>query len=555
MRFSELTSEADLMVCAHEDPRFIIESGFWVINKEKDIVPFVFNEVQNMFYDERSSRDDILKASQLGLSTEILAILTVKFLLVPHCWSVSISHEAEATGRLFEKVKFFLAHLPPWLQRYYIPGEENSKSISNLYWSGGTETGGSKFYIGTAGAIAFGRGDTIHYAHLSETSRWRDDGSIETGIIRAVPLNDPHTWIVKETTANGQGNHHHQEWVREQTPGQSAFKPHFIAWFENPEYDLPGQPIEEGTMDEEEQHLVAQHPEVTMTKLAWRRLQISTLTSEKGRSPEEMFKQEFPSDPAEAFLFSGDPVFPVTKIQNYKDKARKPLFRGKILGVVPNEKLDEDKHGNLKIFETPTPEDRYIIFGDTAQFNDRCSACVVNQRTWKTAAVFNGVLKAHQFASELNKIGYFFNKALIAVEVNNMGQSTIDKLVDLGYPNLYMRQRMDKKTKEVTDEYGWYTTQKTKSLIIGHMQELLRNEEIDLPDGDTLDEFLVFVRHPDGTMGASKGSYDDRVIATCGAYYILKLNPIASSAVSKSKRPVNKASKFKKFRSAGRRNK
>ena len=66
------------------DPRYIIESGFWVVNKDKDIVPFVFRTLQNEFYEERSSHDDILKASQLGFSSMILAILTVKFLLVPN---------------------------------------------------------------------------------------------------------------------------------------------------------------------------------------------------------------------------------------------------------------------------------------------------------------------------------------------------------------------------------------------------------------------------------------------------------------------------------------
>lgn len=538
-------SREELMLLAHEDPRFIIESAFQVINKNKEIVPFIFNDLQNAFYENRTMRDDILKPGQIGFSTMILAILTVKFLLVPNAWCVCISHEAEATKRLFEKVDFFLRHLPAWLKPFYNPATDNKRNMVNTVMN-------SKFYIGTAGAVAFGRGDTIHYAHLSEVSRWPNSGTIATGIIRAVPLNDPQTWIVKETTANGIGNFHQVEYQRAKN-GDSEFTAHFFPWFRHREYQIAGAQIHD--YDDEEMRLIRRFgEEITDGKLAWRRKMIGSLNSEKGFTPEEMFKQEFPSDDKEAFLFSGNPVFPVEKLNLYRERARAPIWQGNLEGIVPHERLDETPRGYMKLWEMPELDGQYLIFGDVGQFSDFCSAHILNRKTWKLVGTFHARMKANQFGTELNKLGYFFNKALIAPEANNMGQSTVDRLVELDYPNIYKRQRFNKDTKKITDEYGWWTDAKTKPLIIGYMQDLIRTEQADIPDLDTLDEMVTFIRTESGSMEASEGNNDDRVISIMGAYYLLKLTPYAvKKQQTKHVSPANKFKQFRKMRANVRR--
>lgn len=525
------------MELAHTNPRYIIESAFMVINKQKETVPFLFNDIQNAFYNELTIRDDLLKPGQIGMSTMILAILTVKFLLVPNAWCVCISHEAKATERLFEKVQFFLNHLPDWLKPFYQPKSESRKYMSN-------ETMNSRFYIGTAGAIAFGRGDTIHYAHLSEVSRWPDSGSIATGIMRAVPVNDPHTWIVKETTANGVGNFHQTEYQRAKD-GDSEFTPHFFPWFDHAEYQIEGAQIHD--YDDEEMRLIRRFGhKITDAKLAWRRQMIGTLNSENGFTPEEMFKQEFPVDDKEAFLFSGNPVFPVEKLNLYRENARAPIWVGNLEGIAPHERMDETDKGYLKLWDMPERDGQYLIFGDVGQYGDFCSAHVLNRKTWKLVATFHARMKSNQFGTELNKLGYFFNKALIAVEANNMGQSTVDRLVELDYPNIYKRQRFNKQEKKITDEYGWWTDSKTKPLIIGYMQDLIRTEQADLPDIETLDEMITFIRNDDGSMEASEGNHDDRVISVMGAYYVNKLMPLTITKTQQKQ--LSPAKKFKQFR-------
>ena len=547
-RIARAQTKEELMLLAHDDPKYIIERGLWVVNKDKNPVPFIFNEPQNLFYEERTTRDDLVKAGQLGLSTEILGILTVKFLLVPNAWCVCISHEKEATQRLFEKVDYFLKHLPDWLAKFYDPGSTAEGDISNKVMN-------SKFYIGTAGARAFGRGDTPHYVHASEGSRWNDKGRVLNGLIRAVPPNDPHTWIVKETTANGQGTPHHVEYLRAKA-NQSEFKAHFLPFFSNPLYKIPGAKIPWEAQTEEERRMLSRFSKenskankgyIDEEVLAWYRKMIGSLVSEDGRTPEEMMKQEFPVDDIEAFLFSGNPIFPQDKIETYKVTAPKPIFVGNIEGITPNVNLDETPKGYVKIYRKPMVGSEYVIFADTSEGGDACSAHVAGKKSRRIVATFHGYIDSHHFGSELNKLGHYYNKAEIAVEVNNMGISTINRLRDLEYPYLYMREKVNEKEKKVTMEYGWRTDMKTKPLLIGYMQQLLRTEQIPYIDMDTLGEMAVYVRHADGSMGAAEGNHDDRVISVMGVYYVLKLHPF-TEVQKKTQSVVEMARKYKAFR-------
>lgn len=547
MRQPPPATTAELMRLALEDPRYIIESGFSIVNKDKDIVPFVFNNLQNEFYENRTSHDDILKASQIGFSSMILAIETVKFLLVPNSWSVSIGYASDATQRLFERVDFYLNHLEPWLQPFVKLSTDRGDTLEN-------ELMHSKFYIGTQGSKSFGRGDTIHYAHLTEVSRWTDAGRTATSILRAMPNSKikGDVWAVKETTANGQGNYHHIEYQRAKN-GLSKFRSHFFPWFRHEEYTMPGVKLDPNTYDEDELHLLKRYPkDIDMARLAWRRDKINTLQSEDGRTPEEMFKQEFPSDDKEAFLFSGNPIFPAKQLEEMKDTAKKPIMRGNLVGVAPNQTLDETSHGWVKIWDFPYIGGQYVIFADVGQSSDFCSATVVDKKEWKVVATFHARINSRSFASELVKLGTYYNNALLAIEANNMGQSTIDKAIDLQYPNLYMRQVLDKKTKKTTEVVGWLTTSKTKPMMIGHMQDLVRQNSVDgmIPDEETLGEMATYIKKEDGSMGGAEGCFDDRVISCSGAFYVLKLHPFVTIKPKTKVKVRDRIGKYKELRTS-----
>ena len=149
---------------ARQDPRQLIESMFWSVDKAGKRVPFKFNAPQAKYYEQyMSPRDDILKARKEGFSSMILAILTCKFLFVPNSVCACVSHRDEDTKRLFEKVYYYIENLP-----FEVTLEKASASRLRI------KEMNTDFIIGTAGSKTFGRGDTIHYLHLSEFAHYQN---------------------------------------------------------------------------------------------------------------------------------------------------------------------------------------------------------------------------------------------------------------------------------------------------------------------------------------------------------------------------------------------
>ena len=143
----------------------IIENGLFIINKQSVKVPFKQNYIQNKIDEvkERLVRENkpawiiTLKARQEGCSAKIEADWLADSITHDNLNCVVISHEKESTKRLLRRVHYYIE-----TSKFPIPTEKQSE-----YEISFPETN-SWFYVGTAGAKAFGRGDTIHRVHLSE---------------------------------------------------------------------------------------------------------------------------------------------------------------------------------------------------------------------------------------------------------------------------------------------------------------------------------------------------------------------------------------------------
>src|SRR5690349_14633873 len=91
--------------------RNAIEKLFLIVDKKGRTVPLKLNEPQLITLNALTGRDYILKARQEGISSLILAIFAIDFLMVENMSCVVISHETGATQKLLEKVKFYLNSL------------------------------------------------------------------------------------------------------------------------------------------------------------------------------------------------------------------------------------------------------------------------------------------------------------------------------------------------------------------------------------------------------------------------------------------------------------
>lgn len=502
---------SDLQAIARDDPRFIVESYFWIENKEKQVIPFVFNQVQDKYYRERADRDDILKARQQGFSSLILSLFTVDFLFVPNSRSACISHEAKATERLFNKVKFYIESLSfdertrplyEWIDLKY-------QSRSELHFP----KMNSWFYVGTAGAKAFGRGDTIHNLHCSEIAHWNRAEELMTGLLQAVPQSGR---VIKETTANGIGNYHHRQWIKE-IEGDSPFKTHFFGWHEHSEYQKQPEPGFTLTVDEQQ---LQQRHNLTKKQLAWRRDKMGEF------STPELFKQEYPVTWEEAFIASGNPVFNVDALTWYRDQATEPEAQGLIVGVSPPA-FEANPAGYLAIWQRPRPEGQYIIGADpSGGGKDPACAQVLDRKTFEQVAVWHGHIDPDNFGRELNYLGHYYNDATIAVERNNEGIATLMVLRDLYYPNLWLRERVGGVADQPTTELGWLTNLKSRPIMVADGQRAVRDKNIKLHDPDTIRELLAFVFDKHGKPQAQEGEHDDRVMALLIAIQLYQRVPL-----------------------------
>ena len=120
----------------------------------------------------------------------------------------------------------------------------------------------------------------------------------------------------------------------------------------------------------------------------------------------------------------------------------------------------------------------------------------------------------------LYSLGFFYNEALIGVESNNHGLTTLTSLVKAGYTNVYRQRRLNQRHPEITESLGWRTTTLTKPLGLDELNANLRDGVLDLRCEYTLAELKTFVRHDNGSTSGSP--HDDRTMSLMIANQMLK---------------------------------
>lgn len=526
---NEILKDKKMERLAIEDPREIVESMFFIVDKSGKKVPFIFNDIQNRFYEERSLRDDVLKARKEGLSSVILAILTVRFLFVPNIVCACVSHTEEDTKRLFSKVKYYIDNLP-----FKVHLSRESAGHFRL------EEQNSDFIIGTAGSKTFARGDTIHQLHLSEFAFY-PSWEMVTGVINAVPDGE-NTWIVKETTANGYGNPHHQAWEQEKR-GESSFKPHFFGWHDHEEYVRDAT----GFIPDPQEIALKVAYGLSNEQLAWRRWKISSMQPTQEYSREDLFKQEYPISDVEAFLSTGRPIFDPKILEWYRGVHMcKPLIRGALEGWNPPY-LVPDEYGELRVYKEVEPGGVYVIGGDVAQGGDYSELCVLSRKDLEQVATWSGHIDEFELARVVFKLGTYYNDALVGIERNNMGIAVVKKLDELGYRNQYMMHSIEDSIEKNQKKLGWETNVRTRPILIGDLNQVVSERQIVIHDERTLSQMASFVKNDKGKPVAQVGAYDDSVIAIGIAYQMYKHipDPIADDdVVVRDYRPNTSANNF-----------
>jgi hypothetical protein len=490
-----------------------IEKSFYIVDKEMKAVPFILNPPQARILKELSGMDIILKARQEGISSLILALFAIDFITIENIKCVVISHEDKATQRLFDRVKYFLKSMEKTF-----PGELPYRLKYNSRYEMVNLEKNSNFYIGTAGARAFGHGDTINNLHCSEISRWPDQERMMMGLLQAVPKDGR---IIIESTANGFGDYFYKMWEKNKET-QNPFRTHFIPWYELPEYVMP--PTGDIEFTDYERDLVNTF-HLSKEQIAWRRWKVNQMGGDWGDAKTwDLFNEQFPINPEEAFIVSGNPVWSPTLLKFYLTHAKEPKAIGDLRGFNPIN-LEENDKGHLKIWREPSEFHTYAIGVDvsegkvvsqtTEEGKERDASCaqVLDKTTYEQVAIWHGRIDPDKLGTEIDLLGRYYNNALVAVERNAMGIAPLIRLRDLSYPNLYYQEKIGMMTERVTSELGWVTDKQSKELIISEATELLRDKRLTIYDESTIGEMMSFVRNADGHAGAARSAHDDRVMS------------------------------------------
>ncbi len=496
-----------------------IESYIKIRDKKGNVIPLLLNEPQLKYYNvikklheqRKPIRIIILKARQMGFSTETEAII-FKNVVTHHNYNAGIiAHKEDSTANLFNMSKRMYEYLPETIKP-----EKKKSNAKELVFNNDNRTGlDSKMKCMTAGGRGIGRSDTFTALHLSELAFWEGNKKeIMTGLLQSVP-NTPESMIIIESTANG-FEYFKEMWDRA-VAGKSNFYPLFIGWNELQEYAMPYTGFE---LTKEEKELQKKY-NLTLDQLTWRRWCIENNCS----GDINQFKQEYPICPEEAFLSTGQCYFNKLNIINRINEVIEPIAQGTFNCYydgtrIRGQKFQDREDGNIKIYKCPENRVPYVIGGDTAgEGSDYFTAHVINNITGEQVAVLKQQYNEIEYVKQIYCLGMFYNQALIGLETN-FSTYPVQKLAELNYPNLYVRKKEDTYSTKHSKSFGFKTTSITRPYILAQLQEIVHNSIEVINDKDTLREMLTFIVNENGRAEAEVGYHDDLVMALAISYYI-----------------------------------
>lgn len=420
----------------------------------------------------------ILKARQIGYSTLFAAYCLWLAMFWPDNVIVMLSRNEREAQKLLAKADYAYKRLPEWLKDR--GAKRTDKNVMKITFDNGSgiESMPSKEDPARGSAVS-----------LIIVDEWAFFENAEEAWASIEPVTDVGGRVIGLSTANGAGNFYHEFWNRA-VSGNSQFTHLFYPWHANTDRDDNWYEVKKKNM------------------LPWQ------------------LAQEYPTSPEEAFIRSGNPVFDVDALRLLD--TREPRY-GYLDTEVSGSKrnptfIPASNESPLRVWDMPQTGFQYVVGGDVAEgleYGDYSCAQVVCLQTNAIVAQWHGHIDADLFGEECAKLGWFYNKALVAVEVNNHGLTTNKALQRMGYPKVYVRRELDGKTTHQVrqSKVGWSTNRASKPLMIDELAMAIR-EGLGIPDRGTIGELLTYVRNERGQMGGSP--HDDRVIGLAIAVQMLR---------------------------------
>lgn len=495
------------------------------------MVPLAVNAPQQQVRDSiiaaeregRPARTIVLKARRMGISTVVQGTFVHRACTRAGFKGRTIADDHDKASSLHGMSETMYEELPNQLK----PAKESTRTGRLL-----SLANKSSLKTETAKDANAGRASSSGALHASEFGFWDYPEKTLIAMLQTVP-DVVGSIVVVESTANGVGNAFHREWLRA-TEGSSPYTPIFFPWMADAGYFRPSTLEQLEELDDEE-HDLLENLGVSPGQLAWRRHKLN----QDLMGDIDLFHQEYPATPEEAFLSTGRPYFDRQSMARFRPGD--PLGRFSIEGHFVRGKKSEkkavrDDKGNLWVYELPEKDTRYVMFIDPAGVvgesrakhfagsedpSDYTVMWVLNAKTMKTAAVWHGRMDLGLAGLEAAKLGVIYNKAVICPETTGgYGMVIVEKLREIGYSPIHRDRMRNQYDRHRVETYGFSTTTATRPLMLETLRDVMRETPSHLRHAPLKGEMQSFVIGQNQIPSAAPGCHDDLVMAAAGAYVI-----------------------------------
>lgn len=459
------------------------------------IIPFTFNESQwklHRVWEHQLAtvgyvRIIILKARRQGMSTYLEGRGFHKDVTNANTHGFIIAHDKDSTNTIFDMSKLFYEALP----KQYKPMKRYSSKKELVFENPNERTRfdnpglRSKIEVFTAGKVGASRSGGYSWAHFSEVAFFDNAEELISGTAPTIP-DIPGSFIVYESTAYGRGGFFHEEWLKatsKKKRKETNFVPIFFSWLEFASYSKPfndGCQKKDllGTLDPEEKMLYKKF-HATTEQLHWRRHKILDLSDDL-----DLFHQEYPTTPDEAFISAGQSYFNRRKVTALLDLCIAPETQGE---VSTGRIVVEDSEGPLQIWEHPLRDAEYMIGVDVGGGSDDGDpSCMEVVKVPRGVPVLEQVAEWHDvcdpvvLAGRAIGLATYYNMATIAPEINNHGLTTLNE-IKTHYYNIYRWQYFDRYGKALTNKLGWECVDPEAEILTADLQ-LVKAKDLNVGD-------------------------------------------------------------------------
>ena len=224
----------------------------------------------------------------------------------------------------------------------------------------------------------------------------------------------------------------------------------------------------------------------------------------------------------------GKTFFHAQNVQEQLEKHIKPVRIGRFAydydGLqITNISFVDDDRGFVRIYEEPSKRRPFVAGGDTAgEGSDSFVLQVLDNVTGAQAAVLRSCyadgMDEGLFAQQVYCLASYYNEALAAIETN-FSTHPQKELERLGYRNFYVRERVDTYTGKTSKNFGFQTTSRTRPMVLGELQRMVREQPELIRDEETLNELLTFTFDEKMHAAAEGDAHDDCVMSLAIAYH------------------------------------